>query len=159
MGVMPRTIGVFNEKGEKRCTRCLQFKPVECFGKHGQMRHGLNPSCRDCVMASPSNSRESNFARNLKSHYGLTLDDYNRMSEEQNGRCYICKQLPNAWQSKGKNGPIAPKLVVDHCHKTGRVRRLLCQRCNNLVARMESTETTAETLGLVMRYINEERTA
>lgn len=161
MGVMPKTPPslVFNESGEKLCTMCKRYRPTECFSKHNQMKHGLNPSCRDCVRNAPHNSSDAMFARNILNNYGLAIDDYNRMSEEQNGRCYICKQLPTAWKINTKNGPIKPKLVVDHCHKTGRVRRLLCQRCNNLVARMESTGTTAETLSLVMRYINEERSA
>lgn len=48
--------------------------------------------------------------------YGLTLEQYQEMLEAAQGVCPICKQ--------------ERKLVVDHDHKTGRVRGLLCQRCN-----------------------------
>jgi hypothetical protein len=66
----------------------------------------------------------SNHARyrwdNLKSKYGLTRQQYEDMVTAQSGLCLICSQPPN-----GKRG-----LVVDHCHATGRIRGLLCNRCN-----------------------------
>lgn len=52
--------------------------------------------------------------------YGITLADFERMLVEQNHNCKICEK-PSA---KGKS------LHVDHCHATGRVRGLLCNRCN-----------------------------
>lgn len=51
--------------------------------------------------------------------YGITLDDYNRRLESQDGRCAICRRLPRKYV-----------LCVDHDHKTGRIRGLLCIRCN-----------------------------
>ena len=53
----------------------------------------------------------------LKHKYGLTHEDYERMYQAQDGRCAICKQ------------PF-DNLCVDHNHKTGRVRGLLCVPCN-----------------------------
>jgi hypothetical protein len=50
--------------------------------------------------------------------YGLTPGDVERMKAEQGGLCAICRRQ-DAW-----------RLVVDHCHDTGRVRGLLCDRCN-----------------------------
>lgn len=55
--------------------------------------------------------------RHYRQKYGITLDDYNKMLENQGGRCAIC-------------GSISGALFVDHCHKTGRVRGLLCCSCN-----------------------------
>lgn len=57
----------------------------------------------------------------LRKKYGITLIDYNRMLEEQNGVCKICKK-------DGKDR--AGALHVDHCHITNKVRGLLCARCN-----------------------------
>jgi hypothetical protein len=57
----------------------------------------------------------------LKHHYGITLDDYNRMFERQKGRCAICGKH----QSK-----LEKSLVVDHDHDTNEVRGLLCHHCN-----------------------------
>ncbi|SRR5881394_1007110 len=54
--------------------------------------------------------------------YGITMDDYSRMFEEQEGLCKICRcRQPNA---------RFKYLSVDHDHETGRVRGLLCMNCN-----------------------------
>lgn len=54
--------------------------------------------------------------RNLKGKYGLTLDEFTKMLEDQNYSCLICSS--------------AEKLVVDHCHDTNKVRGILCNSCN-----------------------------
>lgn len=58
---------------------------------------------------------------NVLSGYGLTIDDYNSMLKYQNGVCKICLH------------PCTKRLAVDHCHKTGKVRGLLCASCNALL--------------------------
>lgn len=55
----------------------------------------------------------------LKRQYGITHDDYLRMLDTQNGACKLCYRKPGE-----------RKLHVDHCHRTGRVRGLLCHQCN-----------------------------
>jgi translation initiation factor 2 beta subunit (eIF-2beta)/eIF-5 len=66
----------------------------------------------------------------LKSMYGITLDDYNKMSENQLHTCAICKEPETAIRNGKKQ-----KLAVDHCHKTGKVRGLLCWKCNTTLGR------------------------
>lgn len=61
----------------------------------------------------------------LKRSYGIDLEDYKRMKSAQRGLCAICGR-PN----KDKRGY---DLYVDHNHQTGKVRGLLCSRCNHLV--------------------------
>jgi hypothetical protein len=51
--------------------------------------------------------------------YGLSRDQYDAMVLSQGGKCFICRELPTA---RG--------LFVDHCHKTKRLRKLLCHHCN-----------------------------
>jgi hypothetical protein len=51
-------------------------------------------------------------------------DDYAKMVIEQAGRCAICGDLPS-------------RLVLDHCHKTGRKRALLCGRCNSGIGMLD----------------------
>ena len=65
------------------------------------------------------------WARNnlMKKHYGITLEDFNLLVEKQDGICLICKQPPN-------NNKKSDYLYVDHDHKTGKVRGLLCHKCN-----------------------------
>ena len=54
--------------------------------------------------------------------YGLTLDDYDRLWARQVGRCAVCRREPGAKK--------LDRLHVDHDHASGRVRGLLCGRCN-----------------------------
>lgn len=59
----------------------------------------------------------------LKRYYGITLEQYRSMEAEQNFVCKICN-------NKCKTGR---ELSVDHCHKTGKVRGLLCSTCNYML--------------------------
>lgn len=61
----------------------------------------------------------------LLAEYGLTLDAYSALLESQNFGCKICKK-PNTDKARRN-------LSVDHDHKTGRVRGLLCGACNKLI--------------------------
>ena len=59
----------------------------------------------------------------LRSLYGISLTEYERLVAAQGGKCAICRCDP----SKVVN---IKKLVVDHCHKTNTTRGLICARCN-----------------------------
>lgn len=61
----------------------------------------------------------------LKSLYGITIEDFERMSTDQNHECKVCKSPA----SENRNG----FLFVDHCHTTGRIRGLLCNGCNTAI--------------------------
>jgi hypothetical protein len=63
----------------------------------------------------------------LKKQFGIGLDDYIEMFERQGGKCYVCGTPGNVFSEK-KN--LSTTLVVDHCHKTGKIRKLLCYGCN-----------------------------
>ena len=56
---------------------------------------------------------------------GLTASDYEQMKSAQDNKCFICHKTETVRQ----NGLLMP-LAVDHCHATGRVRKLLCRKCN-----------------------------
>jgi hypothetical protein len=61
----------------------------------------------------------------LKSNYGISLEEYNLMNQQQGDVCAICKQPETAmWRGR------LTRLAVDHDHNTGVVRSLLCSRCN-----------------------------
>lgn len=74
-------------------------------------------------------SRLYDFKHRLKG-YGITLNDYERMFMEQSGKCAICK-------SSSPKRKDAKKLFIDHDHSNGKVRGLLCHRCNLAVGWME----------------------
>ena len=58
--------------------------------------------------------------RSLKKRYSITIEDYDRMFEEQRGVCKIC----------GSVNLDGRRLAVDHCHVKNVVRGLLCGPCN-----------------------------
>jgi Recombination endonuclease VII len=62
--------------------------------------------------------------QNLK-RFGITVADYNRIHNEQDGVCKICRR-PETTLCHGS----LMSLSVDHCHATNRVRGLLCNTCN-----------------------------
>ena len=63
-----------------------------------------------------------------KRKYGITLEDYNRMFAEQKGRCAICET---------HQCDTGRAFAVDHDHKTGKVRGLLCQACNTAIGKLQ----------------------
>ncbi len=68
----------------------------------------------------------------LQKKYGITLDDYDRMLKEQGDGCAICGRKPSNTR----------RLDVDHDHKTGKVRGLLCHRDNRGLAWFSDNPTT-----------------
>lgn len=55
----------------------------------------------------------------LRLRYGMTIEQFDKLKENQNGLCLGC------YQDK--------PLCVDHCHKTGKIRGLLCRKCNAVI--------------------------
>jgi hypothetical protein len=62
----------------------------------------------------------------LKRKYGLTLDEYNQLLQDQNGQCAVCHT--SDWGNT-RWGTVK-RATVDHNHLTGKVRGLLCTKCN-----------------------------
>jgi hypothetical protein len=124
----------------KKCSKCGEEKPETEFNKNKRNQDGLDYWCRKCYSnyrQQPENKRhqaaaskernqkpENKFRamnRHRKRKYDLTNEQYNRMSEEQNGCCIIC----------GKHqSELKQPLGVDHDHRTGKNRGLLCKKCN-----------------------------
>lgn len=70
---------------------------------------------RDSLLKSQRN-------RTYKKKYGITADDFDKIFEAQGGKCAIC-------ETKNFN-KSSPKGCLDHCHKTGKIRAILCMGCN-----------------------------
>lgn len=72
--------------------------------------------------------RRKSYEAKIKEDYGLSLNEYNELFKKQNGNCAIC----------GKNQSVFKyKLAVDHCHKTNKIRGLLCGKCNTALGSLE----------------------
>lgn len=81
------------------------------------------------VAANPSMNR----TRDLKRRFGLSVEDYEALQAAQDGRCAICRGVETSVDPK--TGTLKG-LAVDHCHRTNRVRGLLCFRCNTTIGRV-----------------------
>ena len=95
----------------KTCLTCGGVKEDSSFRKH---RNSCKSCCRKAGRKYESPDKKKD--RRLRLSYNITLEDYQKMYEEQRGQCYLC--------------PSESKLFVDHCHTTGEVRGLLCNNCN-----------------------------
>lgn len=126
-GQKPRQKSIVTEEG-RVCTSCREFKPWTEYRKHSRAKTGHQTQCKACIAAKYKYGRK--YARNtsLKYKYGLALDEYRRMLESQGGVCAICGGYESA-----SNGKEIDSFAVDHNHKTGTVRGLLCRRCNTLL--------------------------
>ena len=76
---------------------------------------------------NPERVQEIGYKARLKKNFGMTLEEYNQILESQNGKCLICESSGRGGRSKRF------QLFVDHCHKTGKVRGLLCMKCNSAI--------------------------
>lgn len=125
---------------EKPCTKCGKLKNWREFNKQFSNRDGLAYYCKKCESkyqkdrAKNPQVKADNKNRLLKNFFGLTLEEYKAKFDEQNGLCAICNK-PEV-KLHHRTGEIIA-LAVDHDHKTGKVRKLLCHRCNLLLGNCE----------------------
>ncbi len=130
----------------KICKSCSKRKPLKKFRK-GTGKEGRTACCKICLnkkskkryWENPQKERDESSKRyhanpmtskrsSLKRLYKITLEDYNCLALQQNGQCAICG---GAGTKLNQYSHI--HLVVDHNHKTGKVRGLLCSKCNHLL--------------------------
>ena len=98
----------------------------------------IREAARARYHANVDGYRHARFLR----EYGITLEQYEAMLEQQGGVCARCKQAP---------GEI--RLAVDHAHDTGVVRGLLCGACNTYLGRLEANLSS---LDADLRYLSAE---
>ncbi|MYW15332.1 recombination endonuclease VII [Streptomyces sp. SID2955] len=101
--------------GHKFCRSCGEVKPHGEWHRNATASDGLSTSCKACRAAKGR-------ADHLKRNYGLTEAERDAMVAAQRGLCVICLN--------------APAVHVDHCHKTGRVRGVLCFNCNSAIGKL-----------------------
>ena len=102
--------------------------------------YGMRPENREKRAQRAKEWREENAHRlseyrlsaYMKWKYRITQDDYDRMFVEQEGKCAVCG---------GDDYTPWNRLVVDHDHKTGYVRALLCHACNVSIGQAKDDPT------------------
>lgn len=115
--------------GEKLCPKCGVTLPAntENFYKSQNASDGLMGYCKSCAKAHAKKHAKENFGW-MRQKYGISASDYYEMLDLQNGGCAICKTPPRDGR----------RLDIDHCHDTGVIRGLLCNRCNQALGLLSS---------------------
>ena len=111
-------------KKRKDCVYCARARRRDYF-QNTQKRTQINARRRRNYRTDGGARRERNRKNSLMQLYGLTIERYDEMRKEQNFACAIC-EIHESNAPKGR-------LFVDHCHGTGKVRGLLCARCNSIL--------------------------
>jgi ribosomal protein S14 len=118
----------------KQCQQCEQIKLVADFQRHWHSADGLRTRCKQCeadIHRKPDresikreNRRQAVIRYRYRRTFGLTLEEYDALLVQQNGRCAICGTNQSILRKK------AARFAIDHDHATGRIRSLLCSNCN-----------------------------
>jgi hypothetical protein len=130
----------------KLCTKCNKKQDISSFTNDKYKKDGKRTQCRNCDREYEKNNienkrkyrKDNNKSRveymkkfrsenkemvqnsRLKKIYGISYQDYSLMLESQKYVCAICEKVCQTGRS----------LAVDHCHTTGKIRGLLCSKCN-----------------------------
>jgi hypothetical protein len=111
---------------EKICPNCKKNKCYGDFYKDKSKVDGKSSWCKECLIKKNGPTYKLKMRQNsLKKNYNITLEDYDRMLDEQQGLCAMCGRPETT-----SNQYSIKRLSVDHNHKTGKVRALLCSTCN-----------------------------
>lgn len=133
----------------KRCSRCCEVKTIEAFGKSKSSSWCL--LCKNVAQktrrltqgdAMRARERANRIKRgswrreNLWSKFKITENQYAAMLKAQHGVCEIC-QMPEVTTRNGKTKALA----VDHNKASGKIRGLLCAKCNMALGLLDEDDT------------------
>jgi len=128
------------------CTKCGIPKSLDGFHDRKD-RHGKRSVCIECwtgrtTVATLERRKQEpykysalNYRSTIKMKYGISIEEYERLLRLQDGRCALCRKH----EVRRLRGNIA-RLSVDHCHVTGKVRGLLCSKCNTAIGLFEDSK-------------------
>jgi len=117
----------------KVCNLCNENLPTENFHKNKATKDGLHTICKPCNTTkatkwkrdNPEKAKDQQYQRK----YGISYSDYEYLLSKQDKKCDICDtRFEDAQRGI---------LFVDHCHKTGKIRGLLCQNCNTAIGLLQ----------------------
>lgn len=150
----------------KTCAYCKEPKPLSEFGQSSRSKDGREYSCLECRRAicqqwrgrnqekvAKKNARERASTRRLRPsrrevHWkSLPVAEYNALHDGQDGKCAICREPETAAHQSGQ----LKTLAVDHDHETGKIRGLLCSRCNTAIGLLRHNEQFVEAAGQYLR--------
>lgn len=119
----------------KKCRGCDEVKHISNFTKSKNSKSGYNNLCKECARK-----------RTIYLKYNVTTQDIENMLELQKGKCIICEKIIDGINTKGA--------FIDHDHKTGKVRGLLCRECNLLLGlAFDNTDILSNAIDYLKRNI------
>lgn len=123
----------------KICTECGIEKELKEFHKDAGKKCGYKSKCKVCSRKTQkeweNNNKDKRRKYRLKGEYGITPEYFEYLLNKQIGKCAICG---TSQCSTGR------RFAVDHCHKTGKVRGLLCQACNTGLGKFDDNLNNLE---------------
>lgn len=146
----------------KRCQKCKDLKLLNEFFSRNKKRSLKSPYCKKCFLKINSDYNKKNpeglklrkkreYEKNrrryldadYKRKYGIGLEHFEKMEALQKNLCGICKK-PN---------PSKKRWDVDHCHKTGMIRDLLCHNCNRMLGgSLENIQTLLNAIEYLKKH-------
>lgn len=139
----------------KKCSRCKAKKKIEFFARDAFQKDGFCLYCKDCLNPRKAEYQKRFHEKNPEKkseasrrvccwRLGITVNDYYALVKKQKGRCLICKKPPS-----GK--PRDKHLHIDHCHKSKKVRALLCGNCNRAIGLFKDSPKICEAAARYLR--------
>ena len=134
----------------KKCRKCNKEKSLSCFGKVKARKNKEHSWCKECCAANVREryKKDPSCWRNayLKNNFSISEVEYSVLFDAQKGVCAICFESDQSGR----------RLAVDHDHKTGAVRGLLCSQCN---IGLGNFKDDARRLEKALVYLNSPRKA
>ncbi len=120
----------------KKCSACKIGLTIDSFHNSKINKDGKSYRCKYCDKEARLKYRENNKERfkevskhkNWLCKYNITPEFYKELLEKQRNICAICET--NNPCGEGNNSNHLKNFAVDHCHITGKIRGLLCNKCN-----------------------------
>ena len=149
----------------KICSKCHKTKRLEEFSRDKNNKDGRTYDCKKCrskvykqwCLDNPKKAKETRdryapyrkeyyqrpeqllkYRKRWVQRYGLSLEEFDKMVDTQRNLCYVC----NRPEPQVKNR----HLCIDHNHKTGKVRKLLCSSCNRALGLLRENLVVIEKL-------------
>lgn len=144
---MPIGISTWKQTGTKWCPTCKVEKPLSAYTIYNSGKRKGHPAgyCKECrivlhktrVRSDPTIYERIEWPHKLKKLYGITVEKYDALLAEQKCVCAICGS--NSSYSRNYKNTRLAKFSVDHCHATGKIRGLLCTKCNRALGLMNDS--------------------